>query len=163
MLALLLASLIMPFKATTVSSPPQANVTPTGVVSLSDLRGRSRPLLIFAPKPDDPQLEIQLRRVQAHAAVITERDVVVIAIPYQSPSTTAAMLSGTDAQTVRRRFNVAPDDFQVILIGKDGGEKLRSSKPISIDKLRDTIDAMPMRQQEMQSGTGADGAPSSQR
>lgn len=39
--------------------------------------------------------------------------------------------------------------FTIILIGKDGGEKLRSSKPLSLAKLFGTIDAMPMRQEEM--------------
>jgi hypothetical protein len=148
-LASLFAALALPL-ITLAATPPQAAPAPAGIVSLASLRGTARPLLIFAPKPDDSQLEIQLRRLHDNAAAIAERDIVVIAIPYQSPSPTQAMLTGDDAQTARRRFNIAPGDFAVILLGKDGGEKLRSAKPISIDKLRDTIDAMPMRQQEEQ-------------
>jgi bifunctional DNA-binding transcriptional regulator/antitoxin component of YhaV-PrlF toxin-antitoxin module len=159
-IVLLFASMIVPLKAAALASAPQANAAPSGIVSLSNLRGQARPLLIFAPKPDDPQLEIQLRRLHDNAAAVSERDVVPIAIPFQSPSTTAAMLSGTDAQAVRRRFNVAPGDFEVILIGKDGGEKLRSSKPISMDKLRETIDSMPMRQQEVDARKAGGGTPS---
>lgn len=42
----------------------------------------------------------------------------------------------------------------VILIGKDGGAKLRSEKPLSMAKLQETIDAMPMRQDEMNGKKG---------
>jgi hypothetical protein len=123
--------------------------TPTGIVSLSELRNTSRPLLIFAPSPADPQLQIQLRRLHENAPALANRNIAVIAIPYNSPSPTSAQLTDTAAQSARRRFNIAPSDFTVILIGKDGGEKLRSTKPLTLDKLFDTIDAMPMRQQEM--------------
>jgi hypothetical protein len=130
-----------------------AQAMPTGVVTLAALRDRVRPLLIFAPKPDDPQLEIQLRRLQQNAAVMAERDVLPVAIPYNAQSPTAAMLSDTDAVAARRRFHVARDEFVVILVGKDGGEKLRSKEPFSAETLRTTIDAMPMRQDEMRART----------
>ena len=123
----------------------------TGTVSLATLRDNSRPLLIFAPSPADPQLEIQLRRLQAAAADVADRQIVPIAIPWQSPSTTPAQLTPTDALAARRRFHVAPADFTVILLGKDGGEKLRAHHPLTLQTLRSTIDAMPMRQQEMRS------------
>jgi hypothetical protein len=123
--------------------------TPTGIVTLPELVNIARPLLIFAPSPNDPQLQIQLRRLHDNAQALSARNIVVIAIPYNSPSPTSAQLTDSAAQSARRRFNIAPTDFAVILIGKDGGEKLRSSKPLTLDKLIDTIDAMPMRQQEM--------------
>jgi hypothetical protein len=125
--------------------------SPSGIVTLATLRDRARPLLVFASNPDDPQLQIQLRRLRENAASVAERDIVVIALPYESPSPTSAALTVEDAQEVRRRFHVAPADFTVILLGKDGGEKLRAHKPLSIARLNDTIDAMPMRQQEMHS------------
>ena len=132
-----------------IASMTTAAQTPTGIVTLTELRNTSRPLLIFAPTPDDPQLQIQLRRLHENVAALADRNIVVIAIPYNSPSPTSAQLTGTAAQSARRRFNIAPSDFTVILIGKDGGEKLRSPKPLTLDKLFDIIDAMPMRQQEM--------------
>jgi hypothetical protein len=138
---LTLLALALPFVVAS-GIAPRTQAIPTGIVSLVGLRDNARPLLIFAPKPDDPQLEIQLRRTQQNATVLAERDVVVIAIPYNSPSTTPAMLTDADTQTARRRFNIAPADFAIILLGKDGGEKLRFSKPLAIDKLCQTIDAM---------------------
>lgn len=125
-----------------------------GVTTLDALHGRARPLLIFASKPDDPQLEIQLRTLNEHAAEAHERDLVAIALPYNNPSPTPLQLSNSDAEAARRRFHVAPGDFAVILVGKDGGAKLRSAKPLTMQKLTETIDAMPMRQEEMRGKSG---------
>ena len=44
------------------------------LVTLPQLKDRFRPLLVFAPRPDDPQLEIQLRTLEEHAAEAQDRD-----------------------------------------------------------------------------------------
>ena len=145
---LAIASLALPFAAATLV-PRATQAQPTGIVTLYELRHTSRPLLIFAPKPDDPQLEIQLRRLTQNASQLAGRDLVIVAIPYESPSPTDVSLSPEEATEARRRFKIAPTDFTVILIGKDGSEKLRDTKPFTIAKLRDTIDAMPTPQDEI--------------
>ena len=43
-------------------------------------------------------------------------------------------------------------EYQNLLIGKDGGVKLKNNSPISNIKIFNTIDAMPMRQREMRGG-----------
>ena len=123
--------------------------TPPSPTTLAQLRDRYRPLLLFASRPDDPALLAQLTRLKDAAAGLKERDVLVIAIPYKDPAPTEVSLSSTEAQTARRSFHVEPDEFTAILLGKDGGEKYRSSKPVSFTKLRDKIDSMPMRRDEM--------------
>ncbi len=126
-----------------------------GITTLQQLRDHARPVLIFAPKPDDPQLEIQMRILEEHAAEAHDRDVVGIALPYGNPSPSAVQLSSGDAEAARRKFQVNPGDFAAILIGKDGGAKLRSSKPLSMQKLEEAIDAMPMRKDEVKSKSGS--------
>lgn len=118
------------------------------MVTLAQLRHQFRPVLIFAPRPDDPQMEIQVRTLQEHAAEAQDRDLAVIAIPYGSPSPSRLQLVPEECEAARRRFHVSPEDFAVILLGKDGTEKLRSGKPISMNTLSATIDRMPMRQEE---------------
>lgn len=122
---------------------------PSGLVKLENLKDEARPLLIFAARPDDPQLEIQLRTLAEHAAATHDRQIVPFALPYRSPQPTPAKLAEDDVDLLRRRFHVAPGDFAVVLLGKDGGEKLQSSKPLSMDRLSAVIDAMPMRREEM--------------
>lgn len=41
--------------------------------------------------------------------------------------------------------------FSVVLIGKDGGEKLRRTTPLPPEELFAVVDAMPMRRAEMRS------------
>ena len=129
-----------------------ASAQGSALTTLADQRNQSRPLLIFAERANDPQLEIQLRILNEHAAEASDRQIVPLALPYREPGPTALQLSGDDAEAARRRFHVTANDFVVILLGKDGGEKLRSSRPIPMRKLEAIIDAMPMRKDEMRSG-----------
>ena len=54
-----------------------------------------------------------------------------------------------EARGLRKRLGVAPKEFQVLLIGKDGGIKSRYRKFTQAQVFFDQIDSMPMRQQEM--------------
>ena len=133
----------------TIAVTPLPAQTPASPTTLAQLRDNFRPLLLFAPNPDDPSLLAQLHELKDDAPGLTSRQVLLIAIPFNNPSPTDVTLAPADALAARRRFHVPPGDFTAILLGKDGGEKLRSARPLSFAKLRDTIDAMPMRQQEM--------------
>jgi hypothetical protein len=55
---------------------------------------------------------------------------------------------------MRHHFKVEPAEFLVILIGKDGGEKLNSRTPVPVDQLERLIDSMPMREREQQNPQG---------
>jgi hypothetical protein len=52
---------------------------------------------------------------------------------------------------LRRQLAVEGDSFAMLLIGKDGGVKVRSAQPLTAEHLFTTIDQMPMRQQERSS------------
>lgn len=58
------------------------------------------------------------------------------------------------AEQLRKQFQVADDTFAVILIGKDGTQKLKQGELLSADKLFAIIDAMPMRKREMREDNG---------
>lgn len=117
--------------------------------TLAGLRDRARPLLIFAPTADDVRLRDQLDVLRTNAAEARERDLIAIAIPERGSQSTEMKLSVEEAVSARKQFHVGSGEFVVVLVGKDGGEKLRSREPISFEKLRSKIDAMPMRQNEM--------------
>jgi bifunctional DNA-binding transcriptional regulator/antitoxin component of YhaV-PrlF toxin-antitoxin module len=61
-----------------------------------------------------------------------------------------ARLSEDELAAMRHRFNVEAGDFLVILIGEDGGQKLSSKTPVTMDQLDHLIDSMPRRQKETQ-------------
>jgi hypothetical protein len=124
-------------------------------ITLDYMRGHARPVLIFAPYAT-PQVIEQLHILAQGQHDMDERNVVPVPLCLKEDSTSVCRLKDVplspNEQTVaRRRFHIHPNDFTVILLGKDGGEKLRSRHPISLETLRSTIDAMPMRQDEMRS------------
>ncbi len=122
---------------------------PPSPTTLSALRDRFRVLLVFAKSPDDPALLAQAHMLKDDAPGMHDRDLLLIAVPYNTPSPSEVTLTPDATQDARHRFHVAPSDFTVLLLGKDGGEKFRANKPVPFSRLRDKIDTMPMRQEEM--------------
>jgi len=57
--------------------------------------------------------------------------------------------SGTISENFIYKYLQNTNDFKIILLGLDGGIKLQQESILSIDTLFNTIDAMPMRQREM--------------
>lgn len=127
-----------------IPSPP-SSATP----GLDELRDRARPLLLFAPEAGDPALEAQLHILREGNTAARDRDLVPVALPLRGSCPTRTSFSSAEASALRLRFHVADAGFTALLLGKDGGEKLRSSQPLAMKTLKETIDAMPMRQDEM--------------
>ncbi len=59
-------------------------------------------------------------------------------------------VSESGAPQVRQRFKINPDEFAIILLDKDGTEKLRKFFPTPSPVIFKTIDATPMRQREIE-------------
>ena len=116
---------------------------------------QNRPLLVFAPVAESPDLQRQLAIARDHAAGWRERDMVTIVVAGDRPVTVdRTRAKDLSNAALRRRFQVAGDRFAAILVGKDGTEKLRHDAPIPAAKLFQTIDAMPMRRREMRKQEG---------
>ncbi|MEO1315328.1 MAG: DUF4174 domain-containing protein [Pseudomonadota bacterium] len=103
---------------------------------LSAYRWEARPILIFAAE-DDPRLGEQLTLLREGAAELRERENVIV----------VGRISGSP---LAERFR--PEGFTLILVGKDGGEKLRADRVVAVDALNALIDGMPMRRREMRTG-----------
>ena len=106
-------------------------------VTLAQIRWHQRVLLLFAP--DAQALSAQRAIIAGWSGQAAERDLVTVTV-------TGDMVAGAadTAASLRRRFRPGAG-FTAILIGKDGGEKLRAAEPITAATLERTIDAMPMR------------------
>ena len=52
------------------------------------------------------------------------------------------------------QFAIGDDAFSVVLIGKDGGEKLRVNEVPDLQAIYAVIDGMPMRSREMGANPG---------
>ncbi len=73
-------------------------------------------MVIFAPSAQDIRYQKQIALLKKDPVALAERDIVV--------------LSDTDsAQLWRLRAGLDPPGFEVVLVGKDGGMKLREKEP----------------------------------
>ena len=103
----------------------------SGIVS-SDTDKRQ--LLLFTQNKDTGLAEKQLAIWTEAQAEMQERDVIITVI--------------TGNELLYKKYKVdSQTDFTVILLGKDGIEKLRTQNLLTANKLFALIDAMPMRRQ----------------
>lgn len=112
------------------------------MIDLDQYQWKSRLLLIFAPSGDDQNYLDQQQLLEGREAELAQRDTLVMQLvdgPNQ-PST----------QPLRDRFNIAADQFAVVLVGKDGTAKMVEHQPVAIGQVKELIDSMPMRQDEIQ-------------
>jgi len=86
----------------------------------------------------DPRFREQMELLMERPEELLERDVVII-----TDTDPAAM---SDIRTKLR-----PRGFQLTLIGKDGGVKLRKPFPWNVREISRSIDKMPLRQEEIRS------------
>jgi hypothetical protein len=124
--------------------------------TLAQMRGCFRPLLVFAPAPDNAQLVAQTRELDAAADDMMDRFVILVPVtsaparwsaPLDAPY---AVLPVAELARIREHFHVPPGEFRTILLGEDGSAKMQSSRPIPTSRLNGLIDTMPTRKVEMQ-------------
>ena len=113
-----------------------ASPLPTEEADLDAYLWTARPVVVFADSDADPRFVEQMELLDRGASALEERDVVVI----------------TDTDPAARsaiRQKLRPRGFMLVLIGKDGGIKLRKPSPWDVRELSRVIDKMPMRLQEL--------------
>jgi hypothetical protein len=92
-------------------------------------------LLVLARRQGDPRIAAQKAEVAQLARAGEDRDLAVV-------------VALADPELGRGR------PFEVVLLGKDGGAKLRSDKVVTAGALAALIDAMPMGREELRSRGG---------
>jgi hypothetical protein len=120
-------------------------------LDLKEYEWRNRLLLLFTSSVDGPgYLELNKDPSRKEGEVM-DLDLLVFHI-LESGGTTLGNLplaegSGDD---LREKFSVRPGTFTVLLIGKDGGVKLRREGQLKLQEIFSNIDSMPMRQREIE-------------
>ena len=122
---------------------------------LSDYLWKRRPLLLFAPSESDPRLIETMRRIEASQCDFVDRDMVLGRIVTEGTSSLDGnVVDNNQAQMLFSDFGIGADSFSVVLIGKDGGEKLRANDVPDLQAIYAVIDGMPMRGREMGTDPG---------
>ena len=125
--------------------------TKTPAEALNEFAWEKRQIIVFTPSAEDSRLaNFQMIKKEFDEDFAERFLQVWVAEAGKQVTLEGKTRNDLTADTFYKRFNVQPDEFRVVLLGYDQGEKLRQSE-FNIDLLLGTIDQMPMRQQEMQS------------
>lgn len=133
--------LILLAMASTHAQPSAANEISLQQ-KLKNYTWQNRVLLVIADTQKNTNFKEQQHILTQRQTQLQDRDLEILYLPLNE-------VSQADKTFLIEQFNIQEKIFCAILIGKDGGEKLRSAKPLPVDNLFETIDAMPMRKQEM--------------
>lgn len=113
----------------------------TEVVDLNQFVWKKRPVIVFADSPFDPNFQQQMEFLRKRPDELAARDVVVLTDT--DPDAGGAL-----------RKKLRPRGFMLVVIGKDGGVKLRKPFPWDVREITRSIDKMPMRQREIRERAG---------
>lgn len=113
---------------------------------LGDLRWQHRILLLMDPH-ESPLCDQQLKILRGHTAAFQERDLLLFVFNGKNLLDEQGRVSPIGVKEVPN-----PSYEGVILIGKDGGVKLRKPFTVEAQLIFDRIDAMPMRKAEIRDG-----------
>ncbi len=117
---------------------------------LSAHRWENRLLIILTTSKDNPIYKQQVMEFKGSPTKMKERKLLV----YQG--TPKAYWKGLDepadwneGDALFKKYKTTNSDLEVILIGLDGGIKLRETTLVTAEKLFTLIDSMPMRSSEL--------------
>ena len=141
-----------------IISPSNASANEKVRLALSEYAWEKRQLIVFAPSSENKQY-LLFKKVEAefrdefeerklHTWHVIANDSVRLESTVNATVNEKINNSITN-QDFRDTYNVSKNEFRLLLIGYDQGEKLRQEK-VNIDYLFAEIDQMPMRIQEMQ-------------
>ena len=119
-------------------------------VDLNAYQWKNRLLLLFAASEEDQAYLTLKKEIDRQAMEVKDRDILVFYVLERGESRLGQEhLRPDQALFLKKRLSVPPGRFTIVLIGKDGGEKIREQSPVDLKEIFAIIDSMPMRQQEM--------------
>ena len=109
---------------------------------LTDYLWKRRVVLSFSAAKSTPERIFLLKQIEQYQCEFDDRQMVHIDL----------IAGSSDHQLLSRQFSVPNTNFNLVLLGKDGGVKLLTSQP-SLENVMTLIDTMPMRQRELRIGS----------
>ncbi len=110
----------------------------------------NRVLLLFSPNEESKIFQTQLQEFIISEEKMIDRDLLLYQVFNNSGTTPSGeQLAKEKLMSWRKKWQVEPEGFLLVLIGKDGGTKYKSPEKTDPSVIFDLIDSMPMRRAEM--------------
>ncbi len=118
-------------------------------LNLSDYQWKKRVLLVVAEDSEHEQYQNQLTELRYRKEELAERKLLVIGVLKEKYKVNDGRSSWQLSNVIYKNYSDPKKDFQVLLIGLDGGVKVKKYDVYKAQDLFDKIDAMPMRLSEL--------------
>ena len=126
------------------------NATPIWTQDLEPYKWEKRILLLKDTHFESDVLQVQLTQLQSSPEKLQNRDLVIFIITDEAVYNISRIKTKLHSLQIVKKYGLA--DFRgLLLIGKDGGIKLKESFVVNPESIFNLIDSMPMRQAEMKS------------
>lgn len=118
--------------------------------NLTTHRWKDRVILVFGSSAAEKLAQTQFTKLSAEPSELIDRNLVTYQIYDREGQTPEGKsLTAKELKAFRQKFNIEVGTFAVLLIGKDGGVKMKKTEMVEPQLIFDLIDSMPMRQAEM--------------
>ena len=122
--------------------------TTTMAQNLDAYKWENRILLLKVSDFSSGELKEQLKTLQHHPVELRNRDILIFIVTDDAVLDTLKRKTALKSRQIIEAYGLK--DFQgLILIGKDGGVKMKESFVVNPKAIFSLIDSMPMRQAEM--------------
>jgi len=118
--------------------------------SLSEYKWKNRLLVVFTSSDKSNEFQNQVQELNKEIQGVNNRRLKLIhALPEKHQIILPNVSKWEDSKLYSQMREEKTSDFEIILIGLDGGVKLRQKEILKTKKLFDLIDSMPMRQAKL--------------
>lgn len=121
----------------------------TEAQSLDDYQWENRILLLVDSAPDTDALLAQLDILTDDKKALKERNLIIFRVTPNAVQASDGSQTQLQAEKIYADFNLDSTFAGTVLIGKDGGSKLKKPFEVSAGTIFELIDGMPMRRAEM--------------
>ncbi len=118
---------------------------------LTDYRWKNRVLLLFDESWESVAIKSQLEKFSKVREEMVDRDLILFIVTHKGIFTESGRPQDMLLKDAYDTANVSEKFKGIVLIGKDGGIKLKKDLEINPQLVFDLVDSMPMRKAEMQS------------
>jgi len=117
--------------------------------NLEDYKWKNRILVLVDEATDTDAIQSQLQALTAEEAALLDRDLRIFLVAKNNVSYQNGKLSDISAENLRQKLNIPLEFKGLLLIGKDGGVKMKKEFLVDPETIFSLIDGMPMRRAEM--------------
>ncbi len=117
---------------------------------LAGYRWQNRLVLILAEDSSNPLFQEQVQVFQDEEEGLQDLRIVVFqALPQRYTRGTQQLPNWISGDQLYESYKSQDSSFEVLLLGLDGGIKLRRHRVVTVDELYELINTMPMRRAEL--------------